>query len=147
MENIGDWLYVIIIAIAGIGSIISSVRKKAQQAQQQESQQTKPREIITEDTFDDDFWGNETTKQYVPENKPIPTVQSQFYSLQSTPERTDYQYNKKQEGAQSFTHNHLETVFADNEEEKSLITLEDLPADIDDWRKAFIHNEIFNRKY
>ena len=150
MENIGDWLYIVIIVIAGISSIISSVRKKARQAQEQTSQQNQPREVVIGDIFDDDFWGSEATKEHVPENKPIPVFQTQLQkqkSYSSVQKHIDYLFNKDSEGTPSEKLKTTDTIFADNEEERALITLEDLPTDIDDWRKAFIHNEILNRKY
>jgi hypothetical protein len=33
------------------------------------------------------------------------------------------------------------------EDEPAALTLEDLPSDVDDWRKALIYNEIFKPKY
>jgi hypothetical protein len=33
------------------------------------------------------------------------------------------------------------------EEDHAALTLEDLPADVDDWRKAFVYNEILKPKY
>ena len=149
MENIGDWIYVIVLIVVGISSVIGSARKKAKQTQEQESHQTKPREIVVDDTFDDDFWGDMTKKQNDPEKIIIPTIQPQLQkqqSYKSEPKQAGYSFNKSQEGVQTLTTN-INTIFADNEEENALITLEDLPSDIDDWRKAFVHNEILNRKY
>ena len=150
MENIGDWLYIIIIIIAGISSIFSSIRKKSRQASTQ-TQQTEPREIIKDDTFDDDFWGDKSTNQQFPEKEPVSVFQQQpkaRLSNQTLPKQNEYSFYKKNNEFQpSVTTNYINSTFADNDEDYSSITLEDLPSNTEEWRKAFIHNEIFNRKY
>ena len=151
MENIGDWIYVIIIIIAAISSIFSSIRKKskesATEAQQtgqpqqtwQQKQAPQPHEIFRGDVFDDDFWGDQT-------KKPAPAaVKSQPKTKQSSqipPKQIDYRIFQMDEGQSDNV-----SIFADNEEEYASITIEDLPSETEEWRKAFIHNEIFNRKY
>ena len=155
MENIGDWLYVIILIIAGISSIFSSARKKAKQVstKTQQTGQTQqappPREIAKGDIFDDDFWGD-ITNQQLPKKKPVPSIQPQPKTKQSykgLPKQGDYNFNSINEGQSSITKNYANSTFADNEEEYASITLEDLPSETEEWRKVFIHNEIFNRKY
>ena len=160
MENIGDWLYVVILIIAGISSIISSARKKAKQVstktqhtgqtqQSRQTQQVPPREIVKGDIFDDDFWGDKTNQQ-LPKKKPVPSIQPQPKTRQSykgLPKQGEYNFNSVNEGQSSITKNQANTTFADNEEEYASITLEDLPSETEEWRKVFIHNEIFNRKY
>jgi hypothetical protein len=157
MENIGDWLYVLILVIAGISSIFSSIRKKSQQAttqnqqnrqpQQARQQQAQPhREIIKEDVFDDDFWGDQTKK--VPE-MPAPVAKPQPKAKQTSkvpPTQVNYDFYKINEGQSIFTKGNS-PIFADNEEENALITLEDLPSETEEWRKALVYNEILNRKY
>ena len=152
MENIGDWIYVIILIIAGISSILSAFRKKSQeistqtqqdrqpqQAQQQQAQP--PREIIKGDVFDDDFWGDQTKK--LPE-KPVPSVKTQPKAKQTS--QVDYRIFQINEG-QSSLPKEDNPIFADNQVESALITLEDLPSETEEWRKALIYNEILNRKY
>ena len=161
MENIGDWLYVVILIIAGISSIISSARKKAKQVstktqhtgKTQQSQQTQqappPREIAKGDIFDDDFWGDNTTQQ-LPKKKPVPSIQplpKAKQSYQGLPKQDGYNFNSVNEGQSSITKNYENSTFADNEEEYASITLEDLPSKTEEWRNVFIHNEISNRKY
>jgi hypothetical protein len=152
MENIGDWIYVIIIIIAAISSIFSSIRKKSQQASTQsqqtgQSQQTRqqqappPREVIRGDVFDDDFWGDQTKKQT---EKPAPVVKPQPKAKQTS--QVDYRIFQTNEGQSSIT-NDNNPIFADNEEEYASITLEDLPSETEEWRKALVYNEILNRKY
>jgi len=156
MENIGDWLYVIIIIIAAISSIFSAIRKKSQQSstqtqqtgqpQQAQQQQAQPhREIIRGDVFDDDFWGDKTKK--LPE-KPVPVVKPQpktKQTYQTFPKQDEYG-SYQIEGQSSLTKEN-NPVFADNEEEYTSITFEDLPSETEEWRKALVYNEILNRKY
>ena len=149
MENIGDWLYVLVLIIAGISSIINSIHKKSRQASEQ-SRQTQPREIVTDDTFDDDFWGEITNQLPVPESQPSRAVQPKLQTqpiFQPATKQSKYRFDKTQEGQRSISSINTDCAFADNEEEHASITLEDLPSNTEEWRKAFIHNEIFNRKY
>ena len=145
MEDIGDWIYVIIIIIAAISSIISSVRKKTRQASEQTQQtqqapQTQPREIFRGDTFDDDFWGPE---------KPVTTViqPSKTKQPQTTQKQNIFNLRSAKEGQRLIEHINMDSSFTDDEEQLASITIEDLPSNTEDWRKAFIYNEIFNRKY
>ena len=142
MENIGDWFYVVILVIAGISSIFSSVRKKAQQT----AQQTPPREIITTHD-DDDIWKDVTKEIQYPEIKPIPVVQKQ-QPFQTTDKRRNYNINEYKEGVSAITKNESSTFFsAEDEEEKISVSFEDLPENTEGWRKALVYNEILNRKY
>ena len=138
MENLGDWLYVVILVIAGISSIFSSVRKKAQQT----AQQTPPREIITEYEDDDDIW-----KDVTKEIKPVPVVQKQ-HPFQTTNKRRNFNIDEYREGTSAITKNESSTFFsAEDEEEKISVSFEDLPENTEGWRKALVYNEILNRKY
>ena len=146
MENLGDWLYVIILIIAGISSMISSVRKKAKQV----AEETQPREIITGDTFEDDYWGKEATNRQQPQKQPVLVNEPKAKIKQShqfqTKQKTSY-FTGQQEGVPAIKHNNTEQILADTENEYTPITLDDLPHETNEWRKAFIYNEIFNRKY
>ena len=156
MENIGDWLYIVILVIAGLSSIISAISKKAKQGQGSQ-QQPQQREVIMDDTFDDDFWGSGTPMKTFPEIgpvlevKPIQTVSpvttfQQKIKASASIKKSGQFYNSIQEGNPSVVHS-SGSIMADVEQENALITLEDLPSNIDEWRKAFVNNEIFNRKY
>ena len=159
MENIGDWLYVVILIIAAISSIFSSVRKKAKQAstetrqsgQQGQTPQTQQREIFKGDVFDDDYWGESSANQQLPEVKVAPVVQQSprkpMQPSGTTPKYSDYNYNKLFEGQSGIANKNFDFTFADNEEEHASITLEDLPSESEEWRKALVYNEIINRKY
>jgi hypothetical protein len=144
MENIGDWLYIVILVIAGIASIISSFNKKNKENAKQEL----PREITPGDIFDDEFWGNETANK----QQPVPVVKPKSKSKVKKQDifeakHKDYRFHQQQEGVSAITSTSAGTVFADIEDDYTPITLEDLPSNTDEWRKALIYNEIINRKY
>ena len=147
MENIGDWLYVIIIIVAAVSSIFGSIRKKAQQTKAMpqhttrttQTTQAQPREIFRGDTFDDDFWGPEK-----------PAVMQQPKTKQpphTTQKQNIFNFQSAKEGQKSIEHFNMDSTSADNEEEFASITIEDLPSNTEDWRKAFIFNEIISRKH
>ena len=142
MENLGDWLYVVIIAIAGISSIISSTRKKAKEA----AQQVPPREII-ENEDEDDFWGEVAKDLQLPETKPVQTVPKQ-QSFQPIQKQSKYNFFERQEGQPSIVKNETTSFLEPTEEEENIpFTFEDLPENAEGWRKALVYNEILNRKY
>ena len=128
MENIGDWLYVIILAIAGIASMIKSFGKKDKQNGEQEQQ---PGRTILDDIFD-------TTPQVYENSVKAPHIETK---------QTKYRFHQQQEGVSSIAQTNTDAMFADIENEHAQITAEDLPTNTEDWRKALIYSEIFNRKY
>ena len=145
MEEFGDWIYVIILVIAGISSVISSFRKNAKQKEEaaQAQPETQQPEVIRGDVFDDDFWGAGDQKQEPVKVIPAPAGIPQYKPI----EQLTYRFDQHKEGTSSFNHNKKESILLENEDIFTTVTLEDLPKDIDDWRNAFVYNEIFNRKY
>ena len=137
MEEFGDWIYILFIVIAAIASLISSVRKKSQQA----AEQNQPREITTTQSNEDDFWDDLSTKRQ--EEKPVFTGIP--IRTVAAPEKHKKPYTTSyQDRLQSLQSEKPETV--EIMEEYGMITLDDLPDNTDEWRKAFIYNEIFNHK-
>jgi hypothetical protein len=140
MENVGDWLYMVIIIIAAISSVIGSISKKNRQA----AGKQQPREIITEEWEDKEFRNGDTETQHsvLRENLPEATPLSQ-----QTIHPEHRQINKKAE--KDYSTFKKETVYSslNTEEEKTAVSLEDMPANTEEWRKAFIYNEVFKRKY
>ncbi|MDR0699219.1 MAG: hypothetical protein LBG28_08395 [Tannerella sp.] len=112
MEEFGDWLYLIIIIIAGISSLIGTINKKNKEA----AERKQPREIITEN-----------------------------YSQPRKTRDNDYSIFKKDIEHAAPVALYTEEEYDDDD--NTSITVEDLPANTDEWRKAFVYNEIFNRKY
>ena len=139
MEEFGDWIYFLVIIIAGVSSLIGSTRKKAKQV----AEQKQPREIITVNNENDDYWDDfipkaekETVVNVIPKQKAKPVYKPA--KSQKTP-----LLDILQEGQSSLQFS--ETLLVADDEYSS-ITIDDLPDNTDEWRKAFIYNEIFNRK-
>jgi hypothetical protein len=136
MENIGDWLYMIIIIIAAISSIIGSINKKKSGKQQ-------PREIITEEDWDD---YEETQPSVSYETQPVAGPQPAQQKM--SPEYRPFGANKKTEkDYATFKREPTSTIALSVEENPASVSLEDMPANKEEWRKAFIYSEVFNRKY
>ena len=143
MEEFGDWIYILVIVIAGVSSMISSMRKKARQ----DAEANKPREIINDNNSEDNFWDVLTPQ---PEKKPV--IKS--YKRRDMP-LSSITFGKQKK---SFLDNYLEgqsaiDIEAPDEsetlnavEDYASITVEDIPRDAGEWRKVFIYNEIFSRK-
>lgn len=181
MEHIENWLYLIIIAIAGISSFINSIRKKSQQAaEQQQQQQTQSNEPMDEGESGKreikDFWEEiEKTllptpeKTHIPEKAPVPQKKREPIvrqrtspmtvrplstetkrAYQSISEQSNYAFDKHLEGQSSIANYYTDSATSEMEigdEIHASVTLNDLPTDTNEWRKAFVYNEIFNRKY
>jgi hypothetical protein len=140
MEEFGDWIYLIVIIIVGITSLISSTRKKARQL----AEQNQPREIITDQSGEGDLW-RELTQQA--EKKPEVKIQPKRQAQPLKPPTKDYHtpfLNIYQEGQSSIEATEIQSAVDD--EEYATLTVDDLPDNTDEWRKAFIYNEIFSRK-
>jgi len=137
MEEIGDWIYIVVIVIAGIASFISSMRKKTQQA----AEQNRPREISSHPE-EEDFWNEHTPPREV---KPVFTVHPTPRSFQTVDQQNKKYADIFQEG--HFVLQKEEPMLIDSVEEYPAITISDLPSETEDWRKAFVFNEIFHRKY
>ena len=156
MEEFGDWLYVIIIIIAGISSLIGSINKKNKQAAEREQ----TREISTEEWED---WEEKETRYddtEIPQTVPQPVFPdrqatfSQRHTVASrnlhTRQGAYVNYNpfdKKQDNSYHGIRKETDPVLPYTEDDSLPITVENLPADTDEWRKAFVYNEIFKRKY
>ena len=139
MEEFGDWIYFLVIIVAGVASLISSTRKKAQQA----AGQPQPRQIITTQSDKDDVWDDYFPKAEI---KPAAATQPVPQPRQSTPSVT-----KQNKQYYTFAHEgqaalQREEPVVNTEDNLASMTIEDLPENVDDWRKAFIYNEIFSRK-
>ncbi|MDR0574831.1 MAG: hypothetical protein LBG96_12530 [Tannerella sp.] len=154
MEEFGDWLYLIIIIIAGIGSLISSARKKARQM----AEQNQPRRTVTDNRHEEDPWYEEADPRYeeaaprqqLPEKKPVTAIKPErqpLSSYQSVTMQKKHYSDIRQEGESSIIRENTEFMSMDADKEDTSVTLEDLPDNLDEWRKAFVYQEIIDRKY
>jgi hypothetical protein len=160
MDNLGDWLYIVIIIAVGISSLFSSAKKKKQagQAPRQSLPDTEHGESNTPKPKS--FWELLEEMQggvQVPEEAPLPTPQPIITEKKKkTPEK------KKQartsvlpsayysEGTSAFKETpdgqSLQSINL-SEEEKAFALPNDAFQAIDEWKKAIIYSEILNRKY
>ena len=143
MENIGDWLYVVVIIIAVISSFAGSLKKNTKKEQEQ---QPLPREVFRGDTFDDDFWGEPQDDNRVPDPV-VKTMSKADISQAQWIEAKVHNFNRHNEGVSAISHTNTEPILMEADEEYTSVTIEDMPTDTDDWRKALVYSEVFNRKY
>ncbi|MDR1722848.1 MAG: hypothetical protein LBR84_02760 [Tannerella sp.] len=129
MENLGDYFYIILLVIAGISSVIGSVGKNRKKAAERG-----PGEVIFEPAEPRPKPFVERPVQPKPRTKP----QKRQPQILESIDQTYTSLFPKQEEA---------TPILAVEEERAVVTIDDLPVTADDWCKAFVYNEIFNRKY
>jgi hypothetical protein len=155
MDNLGDWLYIVIIIAVGISSLFSSAKKKKRAGQV-------PRQSIPETEYEESntpkpksFWELLEEMQggvQVPKEMPQPVV--------ITEKKKKTQEKKKQtrtsasayssEGTSAFTETPAsQSLHSINlsEEEKAFALPDDSFQTIDELKKAIIYSEILNRKY
>ncbi|MDR1981840.1 MAG: hypothetical protein LBQ39_09525 [Tannerellaceae bacterium] len=124
MENLGDWLYIVILAVAGISGLLSAGRKK-------KHQEEIPGEIFTEEEPVENRHQpmqsperNKRVKKRKPTPQPSPFLSSER-DLKSA----------------------IQPTLVETEEEKPPIVSADSFSDADEIKRAILYSEIFNRKY
>jgi hypothetical protein len=149
MEDIGDYIYYIFIAIAVIASLFGKSKKK-----------TVPRNPNPTETAPSD-WG-EVFGELFGTEKPQPQPQPQPVLRSATPPvakpKTVTKKNAYKpisqlideivttsEGMRAIKSAETETL--DMEKDTAGFSLDDIPNEAGEWRKVFVYNEIFNRKY
>jgi len=141
MEEIGDWIYILVIIIAGVASLISSARKKARKVAEQTQS---PRQVVIEQGESNDIWDD-----FIPqsEKKPEIIVQAKREAIQPKVSvknyHTPFLYIQQEEQSDVQA---TESQLLDVNDEYAVITVDDLPNEPGEWRKAFIYNEIFSRR-
>lgn len=137
MENLGDWLYIILLVIAGISGLLSSGRKKKQQ------QQAAPRRVDPEPYYEEEqtpqqpksFWDileevqNEGGSVFPVE--PVKQPQTPKPSNLPKPPKSHYVPIKEQK----------------LEEDDPFFIPSGSFHDTEELKKAIIYTEILNRKY
>jgi hypothetical protein len=118
MDNSGDWLYIVVLVIAGISSVFSSVRKKKQQ-QQREVRRSPEEQMYS---FDE-------AKPVIP-----PAAATPFLSAEKNLRRST-----SPKAAPLFT-------LEEEKKETPLVSSRDF-LEPETLKKAVIYSEIFNRKY
>jgi len=138
MDSIGDWIYVLFLIIAGVASMIGSINKKKLQGQ---PRQTPPQEEMMTEIL------QEMTQEAAPVRRRRRPAQQ---PLEVKPEKHqfgNYQTLEAGEAYSSYMTKDAATPSPIEVEEQTVFTLEDLPSETDDWRKAFIYSEILQQKY
>jgi len=144
MEDIGDYLYLIIVAIAAVGSILKNINKKKEKA-------FIPEEEVEED---DEYQNEEIPEEIIttqPQQRPEVLFERNFTEMKKTPHETIMSFDNttdvsklkaKKEVTKTLTSKsktsvevmpEFENIYNINTAEKA--------------RAAFISAEIFNRKY
>ena len=141
MDNIGDWLYIVFIIIAGISGILSSGKKKRRQEEilgQPEEAVSFPEKTNPEKNIWDMFkeaehplssFGKEMKKEKSLKKKPAGKAFLEGEKTGSSPVVANQTFDSEIETQEQ------ETAFSVNFR------------DADDLKKAVIYSEILNRKY
>jgi len=130
MENLGDWLYIILLIVAGVGSLLNSVKKK-KQSQPAPGQATSIPKYEGEMPEEEpgSFWDifDDTPKEQPrPQQEPKPIIQPRTHSR---PLKAP-----------------VYTFEIDKSTEDPFISPESFH-DTEELKKAIIYSEILNRKY
>jgi hypothetical protein len=134
MDNLGDWLYIIILAIAGISGLLSSGRKK----KQTEERQRYP--DVDGNMTEYSTWATTPETTQIPQpvkmapRQKIPKTQLVSDSLLKGREKTIASIYSEQITEKDLPESHM------------VISGDDFQ-DIDELKKAIIYSEILNRKY
>lgn len=155
MENLGDWIYILVLGAIGLSSLFRSGKKKM--IDEGEPQQAPPPDVVTPQTASDrDFWeifdelekaasdsvgGKTKTRKSTPKIQKTSPPLHQSQRPQSIPfleGESEIERKIRQQGAMADTF--------DQEGMAPLVTADDFD-DPDSLRKAVIYAEILNRKY
>ncbi|MDR1499747.1 MAG: hypothetical protein LBI58_02070 [Tannerellaceae bacterium] len=136
MDNIGDWLYIILLVIAGISGILSSGKKKRQTEERRQQD-------AEGDTPEYSDW--ETLPEVIPEALPTPQPINTHPKQKTTQVQSRHTIFKEGERAIAPLHSE-QTMEKDSPESSIVISGEDF-RNIDELKRAIIYSEILNRKY
>lgn len=149
MENLGDLIYIVVLAAIGLSSLFSAGKKKKAEGEMRKKQT--PPDIVTPQTASDrDFWDILTE----PENKrppvivkPTPKPQKKSPKPQVAKSAPVSSFLTGESEIERAIRKQTPAVSALEEEERDpLVTAEDFN-DPESLRKAVIYSEILNRKY
>lgn len=140
MDNIGDWLYIVFIIIAGISGIFGSGKKKRRPTEilgQPEEVSTQPEESFPGKKFWEIF-----EKPGQPEPQPVRPLKKESHSKIKQTNKSFLEGEKTLMPPVSPQQSIPETEIQE-QEQTSLYNFQDA----DDLKKAVIYSEIINRKY
>lgn len=152
MEDIGDYIYLIAIVIAGLSSLL---KKRKPAGTQQESSMPDLEDVLT-DTDEEyyprsepqkktepDFWDEPSVYTYEPEVIPQPSVAVEKVPV-SYETVSDYMKLRAKKTVQP-THSSFENTLLKEQVVEPAFEIE--LDSIEDVKRAFVYAEIFNRKY
>lgn len=146
MDNLNDWLYIILLIIGGISSLISSQKKKK-----------RPTEILGQPNVDIDtsgqpqrekgFWEilEETKKELTREEKPQPSPKKKKQNKKVSAPNPFLAAENEMQRSDMVSSIPAGPAFLEEEENTVMTDIE--IKDVTDLRKAVIYAEILNRKY
>ncbi len=145
MDNLGDWLYIVLLVIAGISGLFSSGKKKRQGSTPPEQpvfdpeQQSEPK----------GFW--EIFEEIQKEKQPQPVPQSVTIEKKKKTQRKDSLSRPSSYQQKTQTEKHpasrQSTRFSETPEDDAFSIQAESFQDTEELRKAIIYSEILNRKY
>lgn len=154
MDSLGDYIYLIIIALAGLSSFFKKRKKEAEATQMPDDEEPDFREILGQPKPEKDWWEDETV--YSPAAPVVQEVQTPVYSQEKITLETSESYEntrdvqklriRKTIQESGLKTNSTKTVLETESDENPFLNNIRLN-DVDDARRAFIYTEIFNRKY
>ncbi|MDX9748272.1 MAG: hypothetical protein RBT57_07195 [Paludibacter sp.] len=146
MDDLGDYIYLIAIVIAGLSSLLKKRRKPEEQSGRDENHMPDLDDVLTED--DDDFLPRMDTAPVT-----TPARNTEVYKpLERKIDQTPLSYETvadymKLRAKKSVKPSRSNPVY---DEVNTTVDLTDLEIELesaDDAKRAFVYSEIFNRKY
>lgn len=147
MENLGDLIYIVALAVIGLSSLFSAGKKK--KVEEEMKKRKAPPVIVTPQTASDrDFWDiildPERKKTPVTEKPKIQKKSSKPFSAESA---QTYSFLTGESEIEKAIRKQTSMIDAPEEEDrKPFVTTEDFNTP-ESLRKAVIYSEILNRKY
>ena len=146
MDNLGDWLYLVLLIVAGVGGLFNSGKKKKQQTEAKPAEEAMPlpkkksfwellEEASTEET-------TKAKKKVVPKATPKKQKERQP-AAKATPFLT-----AESAIPSTIASNYKDELAVGEGEERGGLSMSDFHLnDREEVRKAIIYSEILNRKY
>lgn len=144
MEEIGDYLYLVVIIIAAVSSFL----KKRKKAVQKANEEREFRPVVEEPEMDADDWWNTTIEPEPVKPEPIKSVKDYFEirdnlkGYESTANVEEVKVKKQNISTVNFKETVAEAVV-----ESDSNYLEINLNEVEEAKRAFVYSEVFARKY
>lgn len=160
MDSLGDYIYLIIIALAGLSSFLKKKKKQTESTKLPENEIPDYGDILGIPKSEKDWWEEETVYQPEPAVQEVKPVYAEARTVMQSTERValetmeSYEYSKdiqklriKKTVHESGLKNNFGSMIIEPESEENTFLSNITLNDVDDAKRAFIYTEIFNRKY